>query len=135
MKLEVMLADFQRCQLKPAINCILFKDWKTLPKSKGLYSIWQADRCIYVGQGGGKTGIRDRFSHHWNKAYSIQKSGTSHGAGWREARELSWWSPESWSIEYFECNSAIHRTYLEGAMMLVLNPYCNDESFDDRIDI
>jgi hypothetical protein len=124
--------DFKRCNIVPAVNRILFKDWKTLPKRKGLYSIWQDDQCIYVGQGGGKTGIRDRFHHHWNKAHAILQAGTSHGAGWREARELDWWNPNSWTVEYFECEKAIHRTYLEGAMMLVLGPYCNDESFEDR---
>lgn len=133
MKLHAMNADFERCAIQPAIHRILFKDWKTLPKAKGLYSIWQGDLCVYVGQGGGKTGVRERFGHHWNKAYGILKAGTSHGKGWRETRELDWWNPSIWTVEYFECKSAVHRTYLEGAMMLVFDPYCNDESFEDRI--
>lgn len=133
MKLHAMNADFERCAIQPAIHRILFKDWKTLPKTKGLYSIWQGDLCVYVGQGGGKTGVRERFGHHWNKAYGILKAGTSHGKGWRETRELDWWNPSIWTVEYFECKSAVHRTYLEGAMMLVFDPYCNDESFEDRI--
>jgi hypothetical protein len=133
MKLPAMLAlDFERCKIQPEVKSHPFVDWKSLPKSQGLYSIWQEDRCIYVGQGGGKTGIKDRFHHHWNKAHAILQSGTSHGKGWREGRELDWWTPQAWTVEYFECKGAVHRTYLEGAMMLVLDPYCNDESFEDR---
>ncbi len=135
MKLSALNPDFARCRIMPEIIAIEFVDWKKLPKQKGLYSIWQGDKCIYVGQGGGRTGIKERFGHHWNKAYGILKAGTSHGKGWRETRTVDWWQPTSWRVEYFLCNSAVHRTYLEGAMMLIFDPCCNDESYEDRINI
>ncbi len=132
MKLAKLQPDFQRCGISPAIQTHSFNEFKSLPKSNGLYSIWQGDTCIYVGQGGGGSGIRARFEHHHNKAYAILKEGTSHGKGWKATREEQWWDPVSWTIEYFECSKAVDRTYLEGAMMLIFDPLCNDENFEDR---
>lgn len=132
MKLDALASDFARCGIAPTIQTHAFTGWKTLPKSKGLYSIWQGDLCIYVGQGGGKTGIRDRFHHHHNKAHGILQSGTSHGKGWVANRLMEGWAPNDWRVEYFCCEKATHRTYLEGCMMLVFDPLCNDETFEDR---
>jgi hypothetical protein len=139
MKLDILQSDFERCGFNPIIKTQTFSLFKSLPKVKGLYSIWQEDTCIYVGQGGGRGGIRARFDHHHNKAYAIfetnkgTRNGTQDGAGWKEGRSNDWWTPEHWTVEYFECPRAVHRTYLEGVMMLVLNPFCNDESFEDRL--
>lgn len=123
---------FQHCGVSPDIKTCAFADWKFLPKQQGLYSIWQDNVCIYVGQGGGHTGIRGRFPHHHNKAYAIQQSGTSHGRAWVEARTGLAWQPETWTVEYFLEPSAVRRTFLEGAMMLELDPLCNDENSEDR---
>lgn len=132
MKLRALQSDFDRCGINPEIIVHEFTGWKSLPKSHGLYSIWQGDLCIYVGQGGGKTGIRDRFHHHHNKAYGIVQAGTSHGKGWQANRVREDWAPTTWRVEYFCCEKATHRTYLEGAMMLVFDPLCNDETYADR---
>ena len=132
MKLDLLRQDFDRCGIQPEIRTEAFEGWKALPAIKGLYSIWHDDQCIYVGQGGGRTGIRDRFHHHHNKAYGILQAGTSHGKGWVANRILEGWAPQEWRIEYFACASAVHRTYLEGAMMLLFDPLCNDENYEDR---
>lgn len=132
MKLQVLENDFRRCGIQPKIHEHRFDGWRSLPKIRGLYSIWQQDLCVYVGQGGGRTGIRDRFHHHHNKAWAIEQAGTSHGQGWKVNRLRDDWAPESWIVEYFLCEKATHRTYLEGAMMLVFDPLCNDETFEDR---
>lgn len=133
MKLDSLNTDFARCGITPTIQTHAFTGWKDLPKSKGLYSIWQGNVCVYVGQGGGKTGIRDRFHHHYNKAHGIQQSGTSHGKGWVANRLNEDWAPNTWTVEYFCCEKATHRTYLEGAMMLIFDPLCNDENYEDRL--
>ena len=133
MKLDSLNTDFARCGITPSIQTYAFTAWKDLPKSKGLYSIWQGKVCVYVGQGGGKTGIRDRFHHHYNKAHGIQQSGTSHGKGWVANRLNEDWAPDTWTVEYFCCEKATHRTYLEGAMMLIFDPLCNDENYEDRL--
>jgi hypothetical protein len=133
MKLTELALDFKRCGITPTILTQPFTGWKDLPKGKGLYSIWQDDVCIYVGQGGGKTGIRDRFHHHHNKAHGIEQAGTSHGKGWVANRVLEGWAPSTWIVEYFLTTKAVHRTYLEGAMMLEFDPLCNDETYEDRL--
>lgn len=133
MKLQALHSDFARCGIEPTIVVQPFTGWRNLPKAKGLYSIWQGDCCIYVGQGGGKTGIRDRFHHHHNKAHGIEMAGTSHGKGWVANRLREDWTPDNWQVEYFLTDSAVHRTYLEGAMMLIFDPLCNDENYEDRI--
>lgn len=131
MKLDELKQDFQRCNINPTIVKSNFSDWKSLPKHSGLYSIWQGDRCIYVGQAGGKDGFKGRFLHHWNKAYNIKYSSTSHSKGWVAGRLTEDWAPDSWTIEYFCCTKATHRTYLESAMMLIFEPLCNDETYED----
>lgn len=137
MRLHRIESDIDRCGLGVSIQLLPFNQYKQLPRIKGLYSIWQGDRCIYVGQGGGNTGIRGRFDHHHNKAYGLfetrtgKRNSTQDGQGWRNGRESDWWDPSTWEIEFFACPKAVHRTYLEGAMMLVLNPICNDESWED----
>jgi hypothetical protein len=132
-KLSALHSDFERCGIVPVIQVQAFTGWQNLPKSAGLYSIWQYDICVYVGQGGGKTGIRDRFHHHHNKAHAIEQAGTSHGKGWVANRLQEDWAPTVWQVEYFLCSSAVHRTYLEGAMMLMFDPLCNDENYEDRL--
>jgi hypothetical protein len=122
----------------PVINTEQFLNYKQLPKGRGLYSIWQGEVCIYVGQGGGGGGIRARFEHHYNKAHAIYetkkgtRNGTSHGAGWVHARENLTWTPDTWTVEYITTTSAVDRTLIEGIMMKVLDPLCNDENFEDR---
>ena len=110
-----------------------FANWKTLPREKGCYSIWQGETCIYVGKAGGRQGFPDRFVHHDVKAFAKTRKGTTHPAGWVYYRtNMEDWNPHCWEIEYFAVSSEVHRTFLEGAMMLMFNPLCNDENFADR---
>lgn len=132
MQLHALQQDLERCGITALIIRRPFAEWKSLPKQHGLYSIWQGDRCVYVGQAGGKEGFKGRFMHHWNKAYGIEYSSTSHGKGWVAGRVEDSWAPDTWIVEYFCCEKATHRTYLEGAMMLIFDPLCNDETFADR---
>lgn len=138
MRLKELEKDFVRCRLTPVMNKVAFVDWKTLPTKNGLYALWQADLCIYVGQGSGRSGIRGRMKHHWNKAFTVFKSGsgkpngTKDTAAWAAGRKHPKWKPRTWIVEYVECSSAVSRTYLEGVMLLQFDPLCNDESFGDR---
>ena len=131
MKLSALESDFKRCGITPELHVLPFIEWAQIPKNlKGLYSIWQQDRCIYVGKTGST--ITQRLLHHYNKAYAIFENGTRDTSGWRQARSRSTWNPDTWTIEYFTCHRAVARTYLEGAMMLLFDPECNDESVEDR---
>ncbi len=138
MRLDTLKGDYLRCGLTPEICKVLFNDWRKMPARSGLYSIWHGDTCIYVGQGSGRSGIRGRLKHHWNKAHGEFKTttgrpnGTQDTAAWADGRKRADWVPNAWEVEFFECSSAVARTYLEGAMLLTLGPMCNDESFADR---
>lgn len=132
MKLAALQSDFKRCNIQPDIYVIPFISWPKIPKNlKGLYSIWENDRCIYVGKTGRNIAIR--MFHHNNKARGLFECGTRDTPGWRLGRSRPDWSPDTWTIEYFTCLSAKARTYLEGAMVLLFNPECNDESIQDRL--
>lgn len=123
----------KRCGITPGFKTVNFADVKKLPRVHGIYSIWQDDRCIYVGQGAGKTGIRGRCDpHHVKKAKGTITGSTKDTNGWSDGRNQSWWDPSQWKVEYLECQSAVHRTYLEGAMILELDPWANDETYSDR---
>lgn len=129
--------DMSRCGIFPEIKAIDFVDFKKMKKFNGLYAIWQGDTCIYVGQGAGKGGVKERIMHHFNKAHGIfesstgKKNSTKDCDAWKHYRNESWWLPDSWVVEFFVCDSAVHRTYLEGAMMLIFNPLCNEEVFKE----
>jgi hypothetical protein len=136
-KISVYLRVFEI--VMPEVHVAAFQDFKKLPKQRGLYSIWQGDQCVYVGQGGGMGGIRDRFNHHYNKAHAIfetskgTRNGTQDGAGWRYHRENSLWTPDQWRVEYILMPKAVDRTLVEGIMMKILDPWCNDENYEDRL--
>ncbi len=118
----------------PEVSILSFTEYRKLPKWLGLYTIFQADRCVYVGKGW----IPTRFLHHHNKAHEIweTKSGTRNGtqdtAGWAELRAQSWFDPTQWIIEYFPEVSHVNRAAYEGTMIKLLNPFANDETYEDR---
>ena len=128
-----ILSDFHRCKyFDPDIRTFAFGQGRQLPRDAGIYAIWQGDRCIYVGNGGGRDGIRGRYFRHNNKAYYDENGGPDDVAGWADGRRQSWWAPANWEIEYFLCSNPAHRTYLEGAMLLEFEPWCNDQTFRIR---
>ena len=69
MRLNRIRDDLVRCGINSEICRKEFVKWKTLPRVKGCYSIWQGDISIYVGKAGGKNGLPDRFFHHHAKAF------------------------------------------------------------------
>ena len=80
MRLNIIRDDLKRCKIEPEICIEDFSNWKSLPKQKGCYSIWQGDICIYVGKARGKGSFPDRFVHHDAKAFGKNRSGTRHTA-------------------------------------------------------
>jgi hypothetical protein len=136
MKLQKIkpLFEFFNEQM-PEVFVTNFADYLALPKRMGLYSIWQDDRCIYVGKGK----IPDRFKHHWNKANEIwltgkgTRNGTQDPLGWQDLRSQDWFNPKIWTVEYFLEDSFVNQAAYEGSMIKLLNPYANDESYADRV--
>ena len=134
MRLNIIKDDLKRCKIEPEICIEHFSNWKSFPKQKGCYSIWQGNVCIYVGKAGGKGGLPDRFVHHDAKAFDKNRSGTRHTTGWIHYREkMKGWDPNRWEVEFVEVTKEVHRTYLEGVMLLLFDPLCNDENYNDRI--
>ncbi len=132
MKLDQLRSDLDRCNINPVLVTLPFADRLQISKRLcGLYSIWENNHCVYVGKTGNN--IATRLLHHHNKAFGIWENGTRDTLGWKLGRNRAGWNPNIWTIEYFECASSTHRTYLEGAMILLFNPECNDETVEDRI--
>ena len=118
----------------PEISSLSFAEYRKSPKCMGLYTIFQADRCVYVGKGY----IPTRLLHHHNKAYQLwetkrgKRNNTQDTAGWAELRVQSWFDPTQWMIEYFPETSHVNHAAYEGAMIKLLNPFANDETYADR---
>ena len=129
---------FAEVGVNPQISTVPFDRVNQLPRTEGVYIIHDAHRVIYVGQASGRGGIRARFQpHHVNKARGtcVTQEGrriSGDGQGWQEGRSESWWLPDTWRVEYVKVESAVARTYLEGAIMWRLKPYANDECYRDR---
>jgi len=134
MRLDKYKKLFTQLKIDSSIKKIKFIDAKNLPKISGVYIIYDKSRTIYVGQGGGKKGIYDRFNpHHIKKASGKSNSkSTNDTTGWNEGRAKAWWDPDSWLIEYVEVKKHVIKTYLEGKLILDLNPYANTECYKDR---
>ena len=47
MRLNIIRDDLKRCEIKSEICIEQFTAWKSLPKQKGCYSIWQGG-CLYL---------------------------------------------------------------------------------------
>lgn len=134
----------QLAQLSVAVldsATVLFEDYRTAPKWPGVYVIQDTvtDSVIYVGQGSGPTGMRDRFRHHRNKALGefVSATGKSNGtkdvAAWRAARTTHQWKTKDWKIHVFHIHGAVDRTLAEGLAMKLFDPLCNDENYLDRL--
>jgi len=135
MKLQKLKPLFDLYQEQfPEIHTLAFAVYMQLPKRMGLYSIWQEDRCIYVGKGK----IPSRFVHHWNKAHCLwetgkgTRNGTQDTDGWSDLRSQTWYDPTLWTIEYFFEDGFVNQAAYEGPMMKLLDPWANDEAYLDR---
>lgn len=131
-RLAALEQDFKRCGIRPKIYRAKFskETIQQIPRVNGLYSIWQQERCIYVGRS--NSSIRGRLDKHHQKAHgTINEKGDTRG--WEDGRLQEWWSPDDWEIEFFVCERNVQQMYLEGTMALLFDPWCNSESYADRL--
>ena len=136
MKLWDLQKDFGRCGITaPKILCLNFNGYKKaiLPNKEGIYSIWCGDECIYVGKGGGNRGIKERLMHHFNKAKGTagKNKSTKNTGAWKYFLCKNKKEYTNWTVEYCEVASPVHRAYLEGVMLLLFQPRCNNENFSE----
>ena len=106
-----------------------FSGYKQIPaKAKGIYVIIQGETVVYVGKGN----IKARQVHHWNKANNIIKPGTQDPDGWKWLREHVEIHPATWTIYHLVLTKETEKSAVEGALIHLLQPLANDETFKDR---
>lgn len=106
--------------------------YKEIPDTaRGIYILEdELQRPIYVGKGW----IRNRQQTHWPKALGNTKSYQSYPKGWKHLKEHNCdLNPREWTIYYTELESETALTALEGALIHLLQPLANDETFTDNI--
>ena len=109
-----------------------FKMPNTIPsKHNGVYIISEGDYVVYVGKGW----IRARQKKHWEKALAELKRGTNDTKGWQWLREnysVYNLNPENWTVQYLILHKETELTAMEGALIHLLQPLANDETFTDN---
>jgi len=109
-----------------------FKHHTTIPdKHNGVYIISEGDTVVYVGKGW----VRARQKKHWEKALKELKRGTNDTKGWAWLREnYSEYNlnPQNWVVRYMILHKETELTAIEGALIHLLQPLANDETFVDN---
>lgn len=106
-----------------------FNNYKEIPgNAKGIYVIIQGQEVIYVGKGN----IKTRQSKHWQKANNLIKPGVQDPDGWKWLRENVEIHPATWTIYYLDLRRETEKSAVEGALIHLLQPLANDETFKDR---
>ena len=116
--------------IKTQIHQLPWRYYKEIPSSaRGIYILEDDEqRPIYVGKGW----IRNRQDTHWPKAHGQTKSYQTDPKGWKQLREHNTnMNPKEWAIYYTELTSETALTALEGALIHLLQPLANDETFKD----
>ena len=114
------------------ITQIPFRNYKEIPKNaRGIYILEdELQRPIYVGKGW----IRKRQDSHWPKAHGQTKSYHIDPKGWQHLRESNPdLVPRDWTIYYTELDTETAITALEGALIHLLQPLANDETYRDTL--
>jgi hypothetical protein len=115
--------------LKANIMTKPFKHYADIPsRHNGIYILNEGDTVIYVGKGQ----IKVRQSKHWQKAHNELKAGTTDTDGWRWLRENVEISPKDWTLNYIILQKQTERSAVEGALIHLLQPLANDETFKDN---
>ena len=109
-----------------------FKHTKDIPsKHRGVYIISEGDAVVYVGKGQ----IRTRQKKHWEKAHNELKTGTNDTKGWawlREHYDTYRLTPLNWTVRYIILKKQTELSAVEGALIHLLQPLANDETFHDN---
>ena len=133
-----ILETVNRCKLflnLPAVkvNQIPYSLYKEIPANcRGIYILEdQLQRAIYVGKGW----IRTRQSTHWDKALGTVKNYHKDPVGWQYLREHNDGplEPKEWTIYYVEVLKETAITAMEGALIHLLQPLANDETYRDTM--
>ena len=129
---QVINDELKHFNIQAEIIVKQFKMPKTIPdKHNGVYVISEGDFVVYVGKGQ----IRRRQKKHWEKALHELKRGTNDTKGWQWLREnysVYNLNPENWVVQYLILHKETELTAMEGALIHLLQPLANDETFTDN---
>ena len=129
---HIIQKELDHFAIKAEIITKQFKFHTTIPdKHNGVYIISENDKVVYVGKGW----IRARQKKHWEKALHELKRGTNDTKGWawlRENYSVYNLNPENWVVRYMILHKETELTAMEGALIHLLQPLANDETFVDN---
>ena len=104
-----------------------FQYYKEIPAShNGIYVITQGSDVVYVGKGQ----IKSRQGKHWDKAFGNKTAKDT--SGWRWLRENVEIDPKTWQVNYILLHKQTELSAVEGALIHLLQPLANDETFKDN---
>jgi len=129
---QTIQSELNHFNIKAEVIVKQFKHHNTIPsKHNGVYIISEDDKVVYVGKGQ----IRVRQKKHWEKALHELKRGTNDTKGWKWLREnysVYNLDPQKWVIRYMILHKETELTAIEGALIHLLQPLANDETFVDN---
>jgi hypothetical protein len=129
---QIIQNELSHFNIQAEIITKQFKMAHTIPdKHNGVYIISEGDNVVYVGKGW----IRARQKKHWEKALHELKRGTNDTKGWKWLREnysVYNLTPEKWVVQYLILHKETELTAMEGALIHLLQPLANDETFVDN---
>lgn len=95
----------------------------------GIYVIQQDDLIVYVGKGQ----ILKRQRSHWAKAHRrTLEEGAHDPSGWKWIRENYSIDAGKWQLHYILLYKQTELSAMEGALIYMLQPLANDETFKDN---
>lgn len=131
-----LLETLAHCKTFLNLTCNItqmpFRNYREIPTSaRGVYILEdELFRPIYVGKGW----IKTRQQSHWPKALGQAKTYQIDPKGWQQLREHNpLLIPQEWTIYYAELNQETAITALEGALIHLLQPLANDETYRDQL--
>jgi excinuclease UvrABC nuclease subunit len=99
------------------------------PNYTGVYIITQDDLVIYVGKGE----ILNRQRKHWDKAHrKTLVEAAKDPKGWQWLRENYTIEPNNWQLHYIILYKQTELSAVEGALINLLQPLANNETFEDN---
>jgi hypothetical protein len=124
--LEKIKTNLEYKSISGKIEKCAFNEYKTFKRRRGIYVIYDNDKVIYVGKGFFKA----RNDSHYKKAIDEARY---YPEGWIWFKNTYDYDISDWNLVIVELESEVAITYMEGAMMLDLDPLANDETFKDRL--
>lgn len=127
-----LIEAIQKCKdffaIDAVINEINFSEYASIDKSnRGVYVISdENENIIYVGKGF----LKKRQESHWKKSLDA-KNEIYNPKGWLHLKENHDINPEEWKLVLVVMNKETELSAMEGALIHILQPLANDETFKD----